>query len=369
LGDFTYYTQPQEGEYAGWTYTKENAWRRFGPISLSLNSNDYRLDKLGVGVGTTTILNNPFQFGSENKSGGISTAVVISGVGSVGIGTTNPLHALHVYGQPRIEGSLNVSSNITASGNINAAAFVGDGSGLSNLPSSEVWLTNPVGIHTLRKVGIGTTNTEFAKLTILNESGSGVSTALDVHGESRFIGTMTVGAALTVHGNFLSTSFALVGVGHSSILAGVTTTRTLDVKESIKLNTLTLRENSILDIEGRTRLKSYTEAIATPSISSNVLTLDLSTAQTFNVTLTQSINSFVITNVPTTTSTTFLVKLTQDGTGSRTVTFTFQGANLYWAGNVVPTMTSIAGRTDLYSFTTLNGTDYYGVTSGQNFHG
>ena len=53
-------------------------------------------------------------------------------------------------------------------------------------------------------VGIGTTNTEFAKLTIVNPSGSGVTTALYVQGESRFIGTMTVGAALTVKGQFLS---------------------------------------------------------------------------------------------------------------------------------------------------------------------
>ena len=367
LGDITNYTSPKQGEYAGWIYTQENTWKRYAPISLSLTSNNYKFDKLGVGVGTTTILNNPFQFGFQNPTGGISTAVVITDIGSVGIGTTNPLYPLHVYGDVRIAGNFTISQNITATGNINASAFFGDGSGLSNLPSSEVWLTSPVGIHTLRNVGIGTTNTEFAKLTVFNESGSGVTTALDVHGESRFIGTMTVGAALTVKGQFLSTSFDLIGVGRSTILAGITTTMTLDVKESIKMNTLTLRESSILDVEGRARFKSYTEAIATPSISSNVLTLDLLTAQTFNVTLNQSINSFVITNVPTTTSTTFLVKLTQDGTGGRTVTFTFQGANLYWAGGVVPTMTSTSGKTDLYSFTTLDGTNYYGITGGQNF--
>jgi hypothetical protein len=360
VGDFTNYSSPGQGDYSGWVYTKENVWRRFGPISLSANSNQFKFDKLGVGIGTTTILNNSFQFGFENPSGGISTSVVITGIGSVGIGTTNPEYVLHVYGLARYQGNISVSGNVTAS-------FIGDGSGITNLPTSDAWLKTTVGINTLSNVGIGTTNTEFAKLTIVNPSGSGVTTALDVQGESRFIGTMTVGAALTVKGQFLSTSFAIVGVGHSSILAGVTTTMTLDVKESIKLNTLTLRENSILDVEGRARLKSYTEAIATPSISSNVLTLDLSTAQTFNITLNQAITSFIITNVPTTTSTTFLVKLTQDATGGRSVTFAFQGATLYWAGGIAPTMTSTASKTDLFSFTTLDGSNYYGITAGQNF--
>ena len=359
IGDFNYYTSPQQGDYTGWVYTKENVWRRFGPISLSLNSNEYKFDKFGVGVGTTTILNRLLQVGQETTNGSIPDLFAVTGIGSVGIGTTNPAHELEVYGSARISGILT------------AGTFYGDGSGLINLPLTTSWTAITGGIYNLGlgEVGIGTDIITSAKLTIVNETGSGVTTALDVRGESRFIGTMTVGAALTVRGQFLSTSFALVGVGHSSILAGVTTTRTLDVKESLKLNTPILRENSILDIEGRTRLKSYTEAIATPSISSNVLTLDLSSAQTFNVTLTQSINSFVITNVPTTTSTTFLVKLTQDGTGGRTVTFTFQGANLYWAGNVIPQMTLTANRTDLYSFTTLDGTNYYGVTSGQNFGG
>ena len=356
LGDFTYYTQPYQGGYSGWVYTKENAWKRFGPISLSLNSDNYKFDKIGVGVGTATVLNNPFQFGSENTTGGISNSVVVNSNGQLGIGTTNPKQALTIYGDTNINGI------------VTATYFYGDATNLTNVPVSTSWVVNSVGIHTFAKVGVGTTNTEFAKLTVINNTGSGVATALDVNGASRFIGTMSIEGNATVRGGqFLSTSFALVGVGHSTILAGVTTVTTLDVKTSLKLNTATLRENSILDVEGRARFKSYTEAIASPAISSNVLTLDLTTAQSFDITLNQSINSFVITNVPTTTATTFLVKLTQDGTGGRTVTFTFQGANLYWAGGVAPVMTSTASKTDIFSFTTLNGTDYYGITAGQNF--
>ena len=356
LGDFTYYTQPYQGGYAGWVYTKENVWRRFGPISLSLNSDDYKFDRIGVGVGTTTILNNAFQFGFENPTGGISTTFVINNNGFTGIGTTNPTQTLHVAGDSRLDGDVIVTGLIS-----------GDASGLTNIPVTTSWVINSVGIHTFAKVGVGTTNTEFAKLTVVNNSGSGVATALDVNGASRFIGTMSITGDTSVKGHFMSTSFTLVGVGHSTILAGITTVTTLDVKTSLKLNTTTLRENSILDVEGRARFKSYTEAIASPSSSSNVLTLDLTTAQSFDITLTENINSFIITNVPTTTATTFLVKLTQDGTGGRTVTFDFQGANVYWAGGVAPVMTSTASKTDIFSFTTLDGTDYYGITAGQNF--
>jgi hypothetical protein len=348
LGDVVFNTDPIQGESIGWTYTKENAWKRFGPISLSNSANEFLIDKLGIGMGSTTSLTHPFQYGYSNP-------FVITTNGNVGVGTTNATDTLTVQGSGRF------ISSVTAS------VFYGDASGLVNLPLTTSWTTVSGGIYQLNGVGIGTTNPTNAKLTILNETGSGIATALDVIGESRFIGTMTVGAALTVKGQFLSTSFSLVGVGQSSILAGVTTVTTLDVKESLKLNTPTLRENSILDVEGRARFKSYTEAKASPSISSNVLTLDLSTAQTFDITLNQSINSFVLTNVPTTTSTTFLLKLTQDGTGGRTVTFDFQGATVLWAGNVVPVMTSTAGKTDLYSFTTLNGSTYYGITAGQNF--
>jgi len=356
IGDVVNFSSPFQGGYSGWVYTRENSWKRFGLISLSLNSNDIKVDKFGVGVGSTTILNNPFQYGYENPTGGISTSIVITSSGLLGIGTTAPKQTLSVYG----------NANIT--GVVTATSFYGDASNLTNIPVTTSWVVNSVGIHTFANVGFGTTNTQFSKVTIVNNTNSGVATALDVVGASRFIGTMSIDGNTTLRGgNFISTSFTLVGVGQSNILAGITTTVTLDVKNSIKLNTDTLRENSILDVEGRTRLKSYTEAIATPTISSNEVTLDLSSAQTFNVSLTSNINTFNITNVPTTTSTTFLVSLTQDATGGRTVSFTFSGKTVKWAGSVVPTMTSTANKTDLYTFTTLDGSTFYGITSGQNF--
>jgi len=45
---------------------------------------------------------------------------------------------------------------------------------------------------------------------------------------------------------------------------------------------------------------------------------------------------------------------------------------VYWPGGVVPTMTSTASKTDIYSFKFFNGSSIttaglYGVIGGQNF--
>jgi hypothetical protein len=51
--------------------------------------------------------------------------------------------------------------NITA-GIVSATSFFGDGSRLTNMGSGSQWVTTSTGIHTLSKVGIGTTNPETA---------------------------------------------------------------------------------------------------------------------------------------------------------------------------------------------------------------
>lgn len=60
--------------------------------------------------------------------------------------------------------------------------------------------------------------------------------------------------------------------------------------------------------------------------------------------------------------TTLILKLTQDGTGSRTVTWP---AAVKWSGGTPPTLTTTAGRTDIISFY-YDGTYYIG-TSTLNF--
>ena len=75
---------------------------------------------------------------------------------------------------------------------------------------------------------------------------------------------------------------------------------------------------SHLHIEGHTKFKTYSESVTSSSISSNEVTLDLSTAQTFTLTASDDITAFVLTNPPS-GSTSFTLKILQDSTGGRSV--------------------------------------------------
>lgn len=58
----------------------------------------------------------------------------------------------------------------------------------------------------------------------------------------------------------------------------------------------------------------------------------------------------------------FVIYLKQDGTGSRTVTW----STVAWPSATAPTITGTASRMDIYSFFS-DGSKWYGVTVGQNY--
>jgi hypothetical protein len=131
-----------------------------------------------------------------------------------------------------------------------------------------------------------------------------------------------------------------------------------------------------LDINVSARFKSYSEQVSAPSVSSNQVTLDLSAAQTFTVTADADVTEFIVNNPPV-GSTNFTIKIMQDSTGDRSVGIdTFKDSQnnpipIYWPGGVVPVVTVGAGKSDIYSFKTFDGSNLtsglYGVVGGQNF--
>ena len=106
-------------------------------------------------------------------------------------------------------------------------------------------------------------------------------------------------------------------------------------------------------------ITGYTETAPSIANSSTAVTLSLSSGTVLSYTLTGNCTF----TMPTATSgTSFIVKLVQDGTGSRTATFT----GVKWPGGTAPTITTTATTgLDILSFVCINSV-WYG-TAAQAF--
>jgi hypothetical protein len=355
-GDIVYLDNPEEGGYIGWVYTTDNDWYRFGNVSISLTSNVYTFDQ--VGIATTSPGNSKLLVGSG------TTQVSIDGKGGVGIGTTANGYKLHVIG----------STNIV--GTVTATSFVGDGSLLTGI-GAQPWSVVSGGLYntSLTNVGIGTTVTGF-NLEV-GAIGAG-GTSLWVNNGARF--DYLNASNVNITGIITASSYRFNG-GTGSVNAGIVTTGTLVVgtagtvitttsSQLVGVGTASPREK--LDVEGTLRTKVVREAVETLSIASNVVTVDLSRAQNFLLTATSPVDQFTIINPPSEVSS-FTIKITQDATGGRIIDIDDFNAGVipvYWpGGGIIPVITPTPNRSDIYTFKTFDGgANWYGVVVGQNFH-
>jgi hypothetical protein len=96
----------------------------------------------------------------------------------------------------------------------------------------------------------------------------------------------------------------------------------------------------------------YTETAPALTNSSTAVTLSLASGTVLSYTLT---GNCTFTMPATTSGTSFIVKLIQDGTGSRTATFT----GVKWPANSPPTITATATTgLDIISFVCINSVWY-----------
>jgi hypothetical protein len=103
---------------------------------------------------------------------------------------------------------------------------------------------------------------------------------------------------------------------------------------------------------------------SSPSISSNILTLNLNNGNVFNVSLNANITTISINNVSavSNTATVFYLIFTMDGT-ARTVAWP---ASVSWAQGTSPNLSSANGNKDIFSFlSTDNGSTWLGFAGGQ----
>ena len=370
-GDVEFFSNPNEGGYVGWVYTVENAWRRFGNVSLSRDADINTFDQ--VGIATTSPGESTLKVGS-------GTSIVAIDNDGVGIGSTANGFKLRVVGESRFSGS------------VVATAFTGDGSGLTGLANDSLFDAVSAGlgtgIHPIANlnVGIGTTRPlTDVNLTVGAVGSSG--TTMHVFSEANFAGIVTTNN-LTVAG--FSTIVGNYDIQNSSgkITSGIITATTLNVGvggtviatqvgfSSVGINSTA--PTATLDIGGHTKLKTYSENVEALTIVANAVIVDLSKAQSFTLTASSDVDEFIVNNPPT-GSTSFTIKITQDSTGGRSVGIDIFKDNggvtipVYWpGGGVLPIVTPTADKTDIYSFRTFAGESIttaglYGVVGGQNF--
>jgi hypothetical protein len=96
-------------------------------------------------------------------------------------------------------------------------------------------------------------------------------------------------------------------------------------------------------------------------------TIDLTSGNLFQINLTSNI-SFSLPTASATNIGTYLIKFTQDATGSRVVTFANNATTsikLLWSGGAIPVITATPSKTDIMTII-FDGVKYY-ATIIQNF--
>lgn len=110
---------------------------------------------------------------------------------------------------------------------------------------------------------------------------------------------------------------------------------------------------------------TYTETFTSPAISTNVLTLDLTTATHFYVTLNANVTTLTLSNPPAAgRAGAFTLAFIADGT-ARTVTWP---ASVKWPSGTAPTLTGTNTKIDVIQCVTYTqGTQWLCGIAGQNF--
>ena len=115
----------------------------------------------------------------------------------------------------------------------------------------------------------------------------------------------------------------------------------------------------------RAYLVDYAEKVNAAGNITGATAINYETANVYTATLTGNV-TFSITNPPATGRLgSITLILTQDGTGSRTITWP---TTTKWAGGAAPAITPTAAAIDIISLFTVNGgTTWYGFTGGLAF--
>jgi hypothetical protein len=278
---------------------------------------------------------------SENSNGASITGNVLS---LAPADTSNP-------GIVTASGTQTFAGNKTFNG---ASTFTGGvtTSGTANLNLGIDGSANTINIGTgvaAKTVNIGSTNGSSAT-TISAGTGNisidGINISTITIGDPAQTGAINIGTSTAAH----TTN---IGVANAASVSTVNIATGTDAAHAVTIGTA----SSSTSVPGNLSAKRYTNSIL-PSVTANTssTSVDLGASNYFSITLSSS-TSLSFTNM---TIGSYTIKLNQDATGNRTVTWP---SNFKWSGGTAPTLTATANKTDVVTFF-YDGTN--GVNGGTN---
>jgi hypothetical protein len=280
---------------------------------LGFGSNGTRKWSIGVDPGAQGV--NKLYF-YDNAFG--ATRLLIDASGNVGIGTSSPSQALTVAGNIRA-GAANT-------------AYLGDAFTLAG---------------GYRHLVVGTSYYDGTNyITPAPGSNAVANVATDTNGIA-FFTTGSTGATIRTDSPATFAAYERVRIDASgNVGIGATSPATK------------------LQVSGEANFTTVSETKATPAITANVLTLNLSTATLFYVTLNANIGTLTLSNAPASPRVfSFTLQLVGDGT-QRTISWP---AAVRWQGGITPTPTATLNKVDTFVFFTHDGgSNYFAFIAGQN---
>ena len=211
--------------------------------------------------------------------------------------------------------------------------------------------------------------------------GTNGATVLDITDGNVVIGdgTLTVGSDgagedVTFHSDTAGDAMVWDSSAEKLTITGTDSQTALDVADgNVSIaDGLTVTGTTALSTTGfgdatvsKAMMKDYSETTNAIGATSASQAIDLEDGNVVTATLSVATTTFTFSNpIASDDCTSFTLILTQDGTGSRAVTW--PGA-VDWAGGTAPTLTTTAAAVDIITFVTVNaGTTWYGFVAGQD---
>jgi hypothetical protein len=293
---------------------------------------------------------------------------------TLGTTTNSATSITGISGTTASSSPMTISASATSSGTGNSLTLLG-GAGATTggailVSGAAGGGANNGGAATLRGGDTAAAGGTAGAVTIHADSSLGAGGAVIVRGgDAGGNGATGPGGNITIRGGN-STNGATSGTGGNVTIASGTTV-TVGVPGDVIIQSpagagsaLTTR----VTVKGSTGAMQFNTGWADTANTTFSATLSINCAlvNSYRATLTANTTSFAFTNVPASGLVyTVTLFLTQDGTGSRTMTWP---TGTKWQGGAAPVLTTTAGKTDIITLTTPDGgTNWYGAVVGLNY--